>query len=109
MEPIAIALIVSVLFNWYCFKEIKSLNYELNHVKEQNIMYTINTDIISLPKQPKLKTESLGFVNVYIKPNGNYIISSIPRSKWEIKRKRSQHPINMLLGTSEVFITKPEK
>lgn len=107
MEPIAIALIVSVLFNLYCFNEIKALNYEMNHVKEQNYIHTINEDVSRLPKQPKI--ESLGFVNVYIKLNGNHIISSIPRSKWEIKRKRSQHPINTLLGTSEVFITKPEK
>lgn len=107
MEPIVIALVVSVLFNLYCFKEIKALNYELNYVKEQNIMYTINEDVSRLPKQPKI--ESLGYVNVYIKPNGNHIISAIPHSKYEAKRKRAKYPINTLLGTSEVFITKPEK
>lgn len=102
MEPIAIALFVSVLFNLWCFNEIKI--YMKDNKDLKSLLST------SVPKNPKQsKTESLGFVNVYLKPNGNHIISSIPRSKWEIKRKRSQHPINMLLGTSEVFITKPEK
>jgi hypothetical protein len=102
MEPIAIALVISVLFNLYCFNKIKTYIKETKDL-EDKLSNSVPCDY----KQPKV--ESLGFVNVYIKPNGNHIISSIPRSKWEIKRKRSQHPINMLLGTSEVFITKPEK
>jgi len=107
MEPIAIALVVSVLFNLYCFKEIKALNYELNHVKEQNRIYTINEDINRLFKQAKPK--SLGFVYAYEYPNQKYMVSNFPQTKKVINKHKSTFGNDGFIGIAEVILVKPEK
>lgn len=107
MEPIAIALIVSVMFNLWCFKEIKTLTKDLYLVTEQNTILQISKDVNQIKNIPKL--ESLGYVNVYKKTNGNHILAAISRSKQETINNRYVYSKNTLLGTSEVFISTPEK
>ena len=101
MEPIAIALLVSVAFNLYCFKEIKALTQDLNVIR------SMNEEIKWVDDTSKLR--SLGYVNVYKQPNGKHRISAVPQTKEYIIENRSRTPINKLIGTSEVFISKPEK
>lgn len=107
MEPIAIALVVSVMFNWWCFREAKTLQKDLHLVTEQNTILQINKDVKEIKDTPKLK--SLGFVNVYKQGNGKHRISSIPQTKQYIRSNRKIDSVNEYIGTSEVFISTPEK
>lgn len=108
MEPIVIALIVSVLFNLWCFNEIKLLQTALKNKTERH-----NQEIECFKQElsaftQKGNVKSLGYINVYKKPNGNHILTAIPRGKKETINNRCAYPKNTLLGTSEVFISKPE-
>lgn len=101
MEPIVIALIVSVMFNFYCFKEIKALTQDLNVIR------SMNEEIKWVDDKSKLK--SLGYINVYKQSNGKHRISSIPQTKQYTRTNRKRDAVNTFIGTSEVFISKPEK
>jgi hypothetical protein len=101
MEPIAIALIVSVLFNLYCFKEVKLLQTALRNKTERH------NQEIGCYKQELVK--SLGYVNVYKQSNGKHRISSIPQTRQYIRSNRKMDSVNKFIGTAEVFISTPEK
>ena len=101
MEPIAIALIVSVIFNIYCANLVKTLQ------KDLDVIGSMNEEIKWVDDTSKLK--SLGYVNVYTQYNGKHRISSVPQSKKYIQSSRKKHTVNIFNGTSEVFISKPEK
>ena len=109
MEPIQIALIVSVLFNLWCFKEIKLLQRVIKNKTERHNQQIecYKQELSSFISKGNVK--SLGYVNVYEQPNGRTRITPLPKDKLTTKQYRCKNPINKLLGTSEVFISKPEK
>lgn len=109
MEPIAIALVVSVMFNLWCFKEAKLLQTALKNKTERH-----NQEIECFRQElsaftQKGNVKSLGYVNVYKQGNGKHRISSIPQTKQYIRSNRKMYSVNEYIGTAEVFISTPEK
>lgn len=109
MEPVAIALIVSVLFNLWCFNETKLLQTALKNKTERHNqeIECFKQELSAFTQKGNLK--SLGYVNVYKQGNGKHRISCIPQSKHYIRSSRKRDAVNTFIGTSEVFISKPEK
>lgn len=109
MEPIQIALVVSLLFNMWCFNEIKLLQTALKNKTERHNQQIecFNQELSAFTQKGNVK--SLGFVNVYKQGNGKHRISSIPQTKQYIRSNRKIYSVNEYIGTSEVFISKPEK
>ena len=109
MEPIQIALIVSVLFNLWCFKETKLLQQVIkNRTERHNQQIECFKQELSAFTQ-KGNVKSLGYVNVYKQANGKHRISSIPQTRQYIRSNRKIDSVNEFIGTSEVFISTPEK
>lgn len=109
MEPIQVALVVSVIFNLWCFKEIKLLQQTIKNKTERH-----NQQIECYKQElssftPRSNVKSLGYVNVYKQSNSKHRISSIPQTKQYIRSNRKIDSVNKFIGTSEVFISTPEK
>lgn len=109
MEPIAVALIVSVFFNLWCFGEIKLLQTALRTktARHNQEIECFKQELSAFTQKGNVK--SLGYINVYKQGNGKHRISSIPQTKQYIRANRKTDSVNEFIGTAEVFISKPEK